>query len=110
MSLAKINAERVAKGIKFLDRITPYWLTEIDLNALNIQSVGYCVLGQVEPRGRDYEEWITVKSEKWGVKHGFTATSKDGLPVDKAYAALTDAWEIAILDRQTLAGHTVARV
>ena len=43
--------QRVANGVKFLDKNVPLWRTKIDIETLSINSMSSCILGQI------YRHW-----------------------------------------------------
>ncbi|MDX6598696.1 MAG: hypothetical protein QOE87_2583 [Gaiellales bacterium] len=118
--------ERVARGARWLDRVSPGWRDAIALSALDIVSNTHCVLGQVfsdaaasgkSTSGTEYAVRNVVpglKSRDWGVcsaisalesldcrdwlvAHGFASK----LRLDESdRLALNNAWSCVICGRR----------
>jgi hypothetical protein len=100
-------ANRVRRGIAWLDENAPLWRDELDLSTLDIADSNDCVLGQVfqvdainaaHDRGHYWSGFEYVLdsdrftdddgaplSEAWAARHGFEATLE-------SYAELERAW------------------
>lgn len=98
-------AERVAKGVQYMDEYGPEnWLDLIDLEALDIANTHYCIFGQVfagtDPEGYSSSGWYNHIGEF--EENTNEADTRDyGLdgPYDET-EALTDEWERVIMDRR----------
>jgi hypothetical protein len=104
-------AERVAKGVKWLDANAPGWDLNIDLNRFDLGSGCGCVLGQTFGRyegaplfiGEDCP-WPLGKRDHVAVANGFFADpfSDDDSDGSDDWADLEDEWWRVIKARQAV--------
>lgn len=62
--------ERVAAGVKFLDRNHPKWINEVDLSRFNIEDECNCVLGQIVSNydtDKDFCDITYEPDDDWGI-------------------------------------------
>lgn len=114
-------AERVARGVAFLDRTQPGWWDRINLLTFDIRRPCACVLGQVFAPADDYgwedEGWEQGCSLLWHEappgytqrrslveEHGFDRLNFDGdlKAGDADYRALQAEWSRIIAERQAV--------
>jgi len=90
-------AERVAKGVAWMDRRYPDWWRKIDLGSLRMNGVRFCVLGQMNPGDpiAVVDDVIAV-----GPMHllGFNATPKNERAMEE-YEELRVEWTRVIRQR-----------
>lgn len=90
----------VKKGAEVLDARYPDWQHQINLEDLQLEDAGFCVLGQLgDVHGRHYEEEIDFLGlPHEGEQHGFDLppdeTNKD------AWLMLDDLWKEQIKARR----------
>ena len=88
---------RLERGIALLDRKHPGWENEIDLDALDLSNVRYCVLGQVYG---DFGDGLRQINEglNWSSasQFGFMAWGRE------TYPRLTEKWR-KIIERRRAA-------
>jgi hypothetical protein len=95
--------DRVQNGIALLDRETSGWEGRIDLETLDLQDCGLCVLGQVfggfaEGALRLFRGHEDMGYAGW--EHGFDGVTVGDLKeVPGMYADLTGEWAARIRDR-----------
>lgn len=70
-------SERVARGVALLDSVEPGWFHRVDVDALNVASSKYCVLGQLF---RDYSLGAKALGldQDGAAEHGFQVTMFKG--------------------------------
>lgn len=88
--------ERIAKGVKILDKHFPDWEWRVNLLNLDMSSCVKCVIGQVT--GGDYLKWMATKTFL-GREVGFSPGIVEGPPEEwvAACAPLTKEWKKTIL-------------
>lgn len=95
-------AANVASGIEYLDALSPDWADEIELSNLDLESLNYCIVGQlrgvVVPSHQTYDPELgfDVPTEVSHV-HDIKA---DVRVWDRAMAELQQLWEAEILSRR----------
>ena len=91
-------AERVAKGVKYLNRYYPGWREKIVLKEFDMSRPCRCVLGMVAQEKAEQSTWATDGFEyedgkhapDWAMEHGFDI---DGQLFDPdAYSELQAEW------------------
>jgi hypothetical protein len=88
-------ADRVSAGIDLLDRETPGWDKDIDLDALRLSSCEQCVLGQLYGTFGDGLDFLDLHDDS-AARLGFQLYEGEG----NLYGTLTDAWVAAICARR----------
>lgn len=98
---------RVAKGAALLDKHNPNWFRDIDLEVLDQDWAGTCVLGQL------YGYWGTGLARLFGTDDADDAihvSNEHGFGRDENFPGLTEEWERVIeqrgVDWSTLASDT----
>lgn len=90
--------ERVELGMAWLDARHPGWLDVIDLDVLDVASPCRCLLGQVTG---DFDLYTAGLDMDMAIALGFDATvARDREQLYDEYAALTEVWRSAILQRR----------
>lgn len=94
--------ERVARGAKLLDTERPGWYTQIDQRKLDMESCGWCTLGQL------FMSFIGGVEKLWGLPDGipdWKQASRHGfdwagwMTTSLEFPLLTEAWKIEITRR-----------
>lgn len=88
-------AERVSAGLDFLDRETPGWDKDIDLDALRLSSCEQCVLGQLYGTWGDGLDFLDLHDDS-AARLGFQLYEGEA----NLYGVLTAAWLTAIRARR----------
>lgn len=99
-------SKRVTLGSTRLDAARPGWASEVNLRTLNMESVRFCVLGQLYGDYRAGCDVLFPPLSRGGwldpfprsVEHGFTLSLSEAARAE-GYGALHDAWRSAIKDR-----------
>jgi hypothetical protein len=99
----------VVKGIELLNRtLDRDWIWRVDLDRLDMNHVGLCVLGQLYGRFGIGMKALFGDDFQWGTgdEYGF-ATSEEDLP----YEALTKEWRVMItMERYNLVDSQLSEV
>lgn len=83
-------AERVARGMEFLDAASPGWESKINIFTLDIARGDRCAMGQVFG---SYSRGLSVTGCVASEAHGFSGMGQN-------YPALTMEWKRQIVARQ----------
>jgi hypothetical protein len=89
-------AERVARGVAWLDEKRPGWADEIDLTELVLSSPCRCILGQL------YGDFDKV-SVRGPMAKGFNAYGGDDQSLYDQFEALEREWRRVITERRAAA-------
>lgn len=94
-------AERVVRGVEFLDSCSSDWVENISLSKLDVRDPRNCVLGQLTPDGNTYSKWVQRNGTEWPIDHGFAASGLDGYVDYVANSSvLTEEWKAVIVARR----------
>ncbi len=108
----------VQRGVRYLDKNHSEWFKRINLNTLNLQACGVCILGQcfgdfwsalrdnlLDAKGAQVE-----RDNDWAIRYGFNAPRSvdrrgrlDGETVNGSYEYLTYTWASYVAIRQVKA-------
>lgn len=98
----------VKKGAYWLDENHPNWANSLNLEKLQMNNCGYCVIGQAvghyfdtiaEAAGSEAED-EDLNEDTWAAKHGFQAPEGvDYRECIEYYAGLETVWSDAIRSR-----------
>jgi hypothetical protein len=83
--------ERVARGVRWLDGVSPGWRDAIALSALDIMSNTQCVLGQVFSDAAASDE--STSGAQYAVRHLVPASESQGRAVCSVVSAIVDRGE-----------------
>lgn len=107
-------AERVARGVEWLDSNVPGWVDKVEINELNMGSSCRCVLGQVFGNDNEYEMtgygYALATQNNLHPEHlGFDFSPEDVVEIEESrnprplyglYAPLQQEWERVIAERK----------
>lgn len=93
-------AERIQRGMAYLDRVNPGWIYKVDVMRLKLSNCTKCVLGQLYGNYRTYVKQLGYKTDgTWAKRHGFYPRD------DTEWVALTWQWQYVISERLRAATH-----
>lgn len=88
---------RVARGMRYLREIYPETLLRIDIDVVDIDDGGRCVLGQMWGMYSLAPE-CEVYSAAWLMQHGFLSLADDNVEMQASHSALTAEWRNSLYE------------
>jgi hypothetical protein len=97
ISIEQRYAERVARGVTWLDATASSWLDVINTNSLVMKFNNQCVIGQVCPQELNFTEMEEMFGVNWIIHHGFDIPHTNDWNVpdncSEKFKILTDEWK-----------------